>query len=165
MPFQTLPDGRKVVPLIVASKPLPLNTSNIHPVISAIDGREPVHYHQSASEADCKLACDTAWQAFSKGIDGADPWKRAGVEKRRTLLNRAADIFVEREKELLDAQILETSCPMMWAKNNVDTVVRYLREMAACISQIQGVIPPNDKPNTIAFIYKEPIGSVLVIPP
>lgn len=164
MPFETLPDGRKAVPLVVASKALPIRSSAIYPVVSAKTG-ETIHYFQSASQTDCNAACAAAAEAFAQGIGGAEPWKRAGVARRRDLLNRVADLFVEREKELLAAQIEETSCTMYWAKNNVDTTVNYLREMAACISSIRGVIPPNDKPDTMAFVFKEAIGPVLVIPP
>lgn len=164
MPLQTLSDGRKIVPLIVGSKALPVDIFNIHQVESTI-GKNPIHYYQSASEGDCKLACDTAWQAFSEGVNGEEPWKRAGVEKRRNLLNRVADLFLEREEELLAAQMHETSCPRPWAENNIALTIQYLREIAACLSQIRGSIPPNDKPNTMAFVYKQPIGGVLVIPP
>lgn len=48
---------------------------------------------------------------------------------------------------------------------NVTLAVNYIREIAACISQIQGTIPPIDKPDTMAFVYKDPVGPVLVIPP
>ncbi|KAJ5998942.1 ALDH-like protein [Penicillium sp. IBT 35674x] len=164
MPLQTLSDGRKTVPLIIGSKPIPADISNIHPVISTND-KTPIYYYQSASQKDCKFACKTAWKAFSEGVDGEQPWKRAGVERRRNLLNRVADLFLEREDDLLAAQIHETSCPMPWAKNNVALTVQYLREIAACLGQIRGSIPPNDKPNTMAFVFKDPIGSVLVIPP
>lgn len=164
MPLQTGSDGRKIVPLVVGSKPIPVDISNIHPVIST-DDKDPIHYHQSASQADCNNACEIAWQAFSKGVNGEKPWKRAGVEQRRKLLNRVADLFLKREEELLIAQVHETSCPIPWAKNNVALTVQYLREIAACLGQIRGEIPPNDRPNTMAFTFKDPVGCVLVIPP
>ncbi|PYH40471.1 ALDH-like protein [Aspergillus saccharolyticus JOP 1030-1] len=128
-------------------------------------GTRPFWRSRATRSADCELACHTAWRAFSEGGNGEEPWKRASVEKRRALLHRVADLFLERQEELLSAQIHETSCPMLWAKNNVNLTVQYLREIAACLGQVRGEIPPNDKPNTMAFVFKEPVGGVLVIPP
>jgi acyl-CoA reductase-like NAD-dependent aldehyde dehydrogenase len=137
MPLQMTTDGRAVVPLVIASKPLPVDASRLWPVTSAKTG-ETLHYFQSATVADCPSACAAAWQAFSRGAEGERPWKRVGVERRRNLLNRVAELFVERKEELLKAQMDETSCDRPWAENNVDTTVRYLREIAACVSSIRG---------------------------
>jgi acyl-CoA reductase-like NAD-dependent aldehyde dehydrogenase len=109
-------------------------------------------------------ACDAAWKAYSEGFDSNDPWRDVGVERRRSLLNRVADLVLEREEELR-AQMEETSCDITWAKANVLVTSKYIREIAACVSSIRGTIPPSDKPGTMAFIYKHPVGPVLVIPP
>lgn len=164
MPFLSLPGGRKVVPLIVASTPLPIDDNRLYPVVSA-KSDDTIHYFQSATQKDCLKACEEAWKAFSQGSESEGPRKDVGVDRRRNLLNRIADMFVEREEELLNAQMEETSCDMQWAKINVDTTVQYVRETAACVSCIRGTIPPNDKPGTMAFVYKRPIGPILVIPP
>lgn len=164
MGFQNAADGRKLVPLIVAAKPLPIQESRLHPVISAKDNKQ-VHYFQSASVSDCSTACDAAWEAFAHGIEGNNPWKRAGVEQRRTLLERVANLLLEREEELIAAQQLETSSGLLWSRHNVRTTAKYVQEIASAVSSIKGMIPPNDKPNTLAFIYKEAVGPVLIIPP
>lgn len=164
MPFQVAADGRNVVPLIAAAKPLPLQEFRVHPVISA-KSNEAIHYYQSASTSDCSTACDAAWRAFSHGIEGNNPWKRAGVEQRRALLERVADLLLEREEDLIKAQQLETSSGLLWSKHNVQATAKYVREIASAVSSIKGTIPPNDTPNTMAFVYKEAIGPVLIIPP
>lgn len=164
MPTQALADGRKVVPLVVAGKQLPIDESQLHPVVSAKTG-EHVHYFQSVSTSICADACDAAWQAFSHGLDDHGPWKRAGVEQRRDILVRVADLLLEREEELIEAQMKETSSGLLWARMNVQTTSKYVRELASSVSSIKGTIPPNDKPGIMAFIYKEAIGPVLIIPP
>ncbi|KAJ5909976.1 aldehyde dehydrogenase [Penicillium tannophilum] len=164
MGFQNAADGRKVVPLVVAGKPLPIQESRLHPVISAKDNQQ-VHFYQSASVSDCSTACDAAWEAFAHGIEGNNPWKRAGVEQRRTALERVASLLLEREDELIAAQQLETSSGLIWSRHNVRTTAKYVQEIASAVSSIKGTIPPNDKPNTMAFIYKEAVGPVLIIPP
>lgn len=40
-----------------------------------------------------------------------------------------------------------------------------MREIASCVSNIRGEIPTIDKPDTFAFVFKDPVGPVLVIPP
>lgn len=164
MPYQIATDGRRVVPLTVAAKPLPLREANIHPVISA-KSNQVVHYYQSASKADCSAACDAAWHAFAYGTQESNPWKRAGVEQRRRLLERVADLLLDREEELIKAQQLETSSGLLWSRHNVQTTAKYVREIASAVSSIKGTIPPNDKPDTLAFIFKEAVGPVLIIPP
>jgi acyl-CoA reductase-like NAD-dependent aldehyde dehydrogenase len=164
MPFQTLSDGRNVVPIIVAGQQHPVDDSRVYPVVSA-KTNQPVHYYQSATTADCFDACDAAWKAFSRGFEENGPWKRAGVEQRRRLLERVSELFLEKEELLVKAQMEETSSTLFWSRMNVQTSAKYIRELAACVSSIRGTIPPNDKPDTLAFIYKEAVGPILVIPP
>lgn len=133
MPFQVATDGRNLVPLMVATEPLPLQESRVHPVISA-KNNEPVHYYQSASTSDCSAACDAAWQAFAHGINENNPWKCAGVEQRRKLLDRVADLLLEREEDLIKAQQLETSSGLLWSRHNVQATAKYVREIASAIS-------------------------------
>ncbi|KAJ5642872.1 aldehyde dehydrogenase [Penicillium longicatenatum] len=164
MLFQVAADGRNVVPLVVNGEPLPINESKLYPVVSARTNKT-VHYYQSASTSDCSAACDAAWQAFSRGNDKNGPWKRVGVEERRSLLENVASLIIEREETLVKAQMEETSSGALWARMNVQTTAKYVRELAACVSSIRGTIPPNDKPNTMAFVYQDAVGPVLIIPP
>jgi acyl-CoA reductase-like NAD-dependent aldehyde dehydrogenase len=43
--------------------------------------------------------------------------------------------------------------------------ISYLREIAAQVSSVTGTIPPIEKPGTLGFVFKEPIGPVLCIAP
>ncbi|PYH40469.1 aldehyde dehydrogenase [Aspergillus saccharolyticus JOP 1030-1] len=164
MSFHITSDGRSVVPLVAAAKQLPFQESQVHPVISA-KTNETVHYFQSATTSDCSAACDAAWQAFAHGLEGNTPWKIAGVEQRRTLLERVANLLLEREEEFIRVQQLETSSGLLWSRHNVRTTAKYVQEIASAVSSIKGTIPPNDKPGTMAFVFKEAIGPVLIIPP
>jgi acyl-CoA reductase-like NAD-dependent aldehyde dehydrogenase len=84
---------------------------------------------------------------------------------RRDLILRVAASFEANASNLIMYQMLETSCEESWAKQNVDLATRYLKEIAACISSVNGVIPQLEKPNTMGFVFKEPIGPVLCIAP
>ncbi|KAI6872960.1 aldehyde dehydrogenase [Hortaea werneckii] len=178
-PLQKDPQGRPFVPLFINGQPLPLtDSSRLYPVHSALSSSsssssedEPIHYYASASLSDCAQACEAAWSAFngtpttsSSSADGA--WKRSTVTTRRSLILRAADLLETRQDELIDAQIRETSCQRTWAATNISLTAGYMREIAARISSVlAGEIPPIEKRETFAFVFKEPVGPVLVIPP
>lgn len=157
MPLQKDTSGNQVVPIWINSAPLPTNTDRIFPVKSSLSGKT-LHYAQSADKDAASLACEAAWTAFQS-------WKRSPPSQRRTLLLKVADIFEARKDDLVQVQRDETSCDQGWATNNVMLTVSYLRETAACVSGIMGHIPMNDKPDTMSFVFKEPIGPILTIPP
>ena len=167
MPFSQDNQGRNVVPVFLNGKPLTIkDDSKVHPVKnSATD--ETVHYYASTDTKTCNEACEASWEAFAgKTLDtGRSGWKRASATTRRDVILRAADLFEQRKEELMKTQITETSCAEPWAQNNVLTSVGYMREIASCVSGIKGEIPTIDKPDTFAFVFKEPVGPVLIIPP
>lgn len=166
MPLTTDSQGRQVVPLVINDKPLPINEDAVYPVTNSKTG-ETVHYYTSTDIATCDAACEAAWAAFQGAgpLKGQTGWKRATVVQRRNLLNKVADLYEERVEELVRTQMAETACEEAWGRNNVSLAVAYVREIAACVSGIRGVIPPMDKPDSLAFVYKEAVGPVLIIPP
>lgn len=167
MPFEKDIEGRDVVPLFINGKPLPLDdTSRVYPVHSSAQDKT-VHYYASTDEKTCSDACEVAWEAFSGAVldTKRSGWKRASAVTRRDIIIRAADLFEQRKEELIEAQITETSCSYQWGLNGITTSVGYMREIASCVSGIKGEIPEINKPDTFAFVFKEPVGPVLVIPP
>nr|POF01146.1 salicylaldehyde dehydrogenase [Quercus suber] len=168
MPYVKDSEGRDVVPIFLDGKPISISSnSRLEPVTSFSSGKTP-HYFMSATVDSCHEACESAWTAFSGTVldtAGGSGWKRASAVTRRDIILKAADLFEARRQELIDAQILETSCSAVWAQNNIATSVGYMREIASCVSQIHGTIPTINKPDTFAFVFKEPVGPVLIIPP
>lgn len=157
MPLTKYTQGRSVVPIIINNEEDKINERLLHPVTRSATG-EVVHYFSGADQSTCDRACEAAWQAFRH-------WRRAPVARRRDLLLKVAELFEQRADDLVEAQIKETSCVEPWARNNVLLATNYIREFAACVSSVKGVIPPTDKPDTMTFVYKEAIGPILVIPP
>jgi acyl-CoA reductase-like NAD-dependent aldehyde dehydrogenase len=149
--------GREVVPIIINNVAQPLDTVRVLPVKNSVSG-ENVHFYASADIETCGRVCDAAWKAFQI-------WKNATIAERRGLLLKAASLYKERLDELVQAQMKETACTEEWAKFNVLAATNYINESAACVSSVKGTIPPTDKPDTMTFVFKEPVGPVLVIPP
>lgn len=158
MPIQTDGSGRSVVPIWIDGEAIPLEPhSKIFPVTNSLANRE-VHRAHSVTESTATAACEAAWKAFQS-------WKKSAPATRRNLLLKVADVLERRRDDLIKSQIEETSCDDEWAATNLQITLGYVREIAACVSSVMGQIPMNDKPGTMSFVFREPIGPVLTIPP
>ncbi|CAE7179622.1 hypothetical protein P3342_002405 [Pyrenophora teres f. teres] len=148
-----------------------VSTSTTIPVTQASSGNI-VHYASSASIPEAIKAVDSSWTAFKS-------WRQTTHVTRRDLILRVAAYYESHMDEFVARQIEETSCTEAWAKQNVSSPlspypsstlhttlsVSYLKEIAAQVSSVTGVIPPTEKPNTLGFVFKEPIGPILCIAP
>jgi acyl-CoA reductase-like NAD-dependent aldehyde dehydrogenase len=143
------------VPIWIDNKPV--QTSSTFPITQASTSTT-VHHAHSASSDDAKLAADSSWTACKT-------WRNSTHTTRRDLILRVADYFAAHLDDLAKVQQLETSCTEPWARQNVNGSVAYLKEIAAQVSSVTGVIPPIEKPNTMGFVFKEPIGPILCIAP
>ncbi|KAF2186269.1 aldehyde dehydrogenase [Zopfia rhizophila CBS 207.26] len=146
-----------IVPLWINGQALPTDSSTSFPVIKSVSG-DTVHNAQSASAEQAISAAESAKAAFKT-------WKNAAHTVRRELILRVAAHYEKNAGTLVKYQMEETSCDEAWARMNVDLATRYLKEIAACISSVTGVIPQIEKPNTMGFVFKEPIGPILCIAP
>ena len=147
--------GENVIPFFLDGKRITSKTT--FPVTSAASSKT-VHYAQSASVDDGLAACESSGKAFQS-------WKRASIATRRQLILKVAEIFQRDIDEFIRLQVLETSADATWARTNVMGSVAYLTEIASRISSVQGAIPQNENPNAISFVFKEPVGPILCIPP
>jgi acyl-CoA reductase-like NAD-dependent aldehyde dehydrogenase len=143
------------IPLWINNKPI--QTSTTFPITQA-SANKTVHYASSASATEATQATESSWTAFQT-------WRNSTHTTRRDLILRVADYYDSHLDDFISAQISETSCTRPWATNNVKGSVSYLREIAAQVSSVTGTIPPIEKPNTLGFVFKEPIGPVLCIAP
>ncbi|KAF2163677.1 hypothetical protein M409DRAFT_68281 [Zasmidium cellare ATCC 36951] len=166
MPFVKDSQDRDIVPIFIDGAALPIDGSRIHPVIGSTDDRT-LHYYAAADRAACDRACEAAWKTFvgEALATGANGWRRVSAETRRDILLGVAHLYNKRRAELVEAQVAETNCPEAWAEQNVNLSIKYLKEIASRISSIHGEIPPIEKEDTFAFVFKEPIGPILCIPP
>jgi acyl-CoA reductase-like NAD-dependent aldehyde dehydrogenase len=135
----------------------PIQTTTTIPVTQASTGNI-LHHASSASPQEATQAVDSSWTAFKS-------WRVTTHVTRRDLILRVAAYFEAHHSDFVTRQVEETSCTEAWAKQNTTLSVSYLKEIAAQVSSVNGVIPPTEKPNTIGFVFKEPIGPVLCIAP
>ncbi|KAF2439469.1 salicylaldehyde dehydrogenase [Karstenula rhodostoma CBS 690.94] len=144
------------VPLWINGEALrePLTT---FPVIQSTTGNA-VHQAASATPQEALRAVASSKAAFRT-------WRNTSHVTRRELLLKVATYYEKHADTLVKSQMFETSCDEAWAKQNVELACRYLREIAAVISSVNGTIPQLEKPGAMGFVFKEPVGPVLCIAP
>lgn len=95
----------------------------------------------------------------------APGWAATGPNKRRALLNKAADALEARADDFIAAMASETNATEGWARFNLMLAAGMAREAAAITTQIGGEVIPSDHPGRIAMALREPVGVVLGIAP
>ena len=149
--------GRSCVPNIIDGEAILLPPTASFPVTSADLGKI-VHYAQSASVDVAIAAVHSAALAFKT-------YKTTRVDERRRLLLRTAELFEANAAEAVMRQTHETSCDKLWAQLNVTWVTETLRELAGSVATaVVGALPPSAHGCT-TLVYKQPVGTVMIIPP
>jgi acyl-CoA reductase-like NAD-dependent aldehyde dehydrogenase len=108
--------------------------------------------------AEARHAANRAAAAFPT-------WSRTTPAERRDVLNRAADLLIERRNDLAAAIRRETGGTADWAAFNSRLGAETIREAAALTSQAGGEVVPSGTTGTLAFAVRQPCGVVLSIAP
>ena len=119
---------------------------------------EPVTVAAAAGAADANAACDAAAAAF-------EAWSSTPPGERRTLLNKAADVLMERAPEIAGIMTEEVGGTFGWGMFNCDLASRMLREAAAQAYSVTGEVIPSDVPGSLAMGVRVPAGVVVGMAP
>ncbi|KAJ4348427.1 uncharacterized protein N0V89_009801 [Didymosphaeria variabile] len=138
MPFIThplSPDNLPVVPLwINGAAHAASEDDNLFPVISSVQDK-PVHYAVSVSPKTAALAVESAASALVQ-------WRKTTPAHRRALILKAADVLEKKGKEVMQAQMTETSCAEAFAQFNLRST-EWIREVASATTELRGVVAQN----------------------
>jgi len=145
------------VPLLIAGKDVPAADGAIFERRNPVTG-EGVSRAAAASTADAATAAGAAHEAFRA-------WSAQGPGTRRNVLLEAAEILLARAGEVVARMMAETGCTEPWALFNAQLAADMLREAAALTTQVGGEVIPSDRPSTLLFTLREPVGVVLGIAP
>lgn len=145
-----------LVPLYIAGELVPSTELEKIPVKSAAQNDKIVHFASAATVKHAIQACESSYTAFQS-------WKKTTAVQRRDILNKAADLLLERRKELVDTMVAETSAAQIWADANVTVGASHIKEIASRITALSGVIPQTKL--DYALCFRDPIGPCLAIPP
>ena len=147
-----------VVPSWADNAPLPVSQPNDFEVINGESGKL-VHRASSADENAVQTLTESSWKAFQS-------WKKSSLAVRRDLLLRFADTLEKRADEIIRSTIDEISCDQMFAKFTFMAGLSKIRETASYVLSIYGhMVPGLEDPSIHGFVFREPVGPVLLIPP
>ncbi len=112
-----------------------------------------------ASTADVDRAVDAARRGF-------DQWSALAPRDREAALLRAADLVADRgEAELLDTLIDESGSTITKARGEIRYTVDLLRTAAGESRRLYGDTFPNDSPERLSMVFREPVGVIAVVSP
>lgn len=107
---------------------------------------------------DANRAVDNAKAAFPA-------WAKWKAYDRRAVMMKAADIMEDRKEELIGYQREETGAGRPFSEHTFNLGVSFIRDFAARIPTIEGVVPNVIKDGEGAMVFKEPYGVILSIAP
>lgn len=112
-----------------------------------------------AGAADVELAVSAARQGFQQ-------WSALAPAAREAVLLRAADIIAsEGEARLLDTLIDESGSVVTKARHEINYTVDLLRTAAGEVRRLYGDTFPNDRPERLSMVFREPLGVAAIISP
>jgi acyl-CoA reductase-like NAD-dependent aldehyde dehydrogenase len=119
---------------------------------------DPVTRAAAATPADAARAVGAAAVAFPN-------WSQTPPARRRELLSAAADLLLERSKDIALTMTEECGATFGWGMFNCDLASRMLREAAAQAYLPGGSVIPSDVPGVSAMGVRQPVGVVVGIAP
>ena len=105
-------------------------------------------------------------QAIAAARKGFKSWSGLAPKAREAVLLRAADIM-EREGEARYLQLLmdESGSVINKARYEIHYAVDLLRTAAGEVRRLYGDTFPNDRPDRLSMVFREPLGVVAVVSP
>lgn len=108
---------------------------------------------------------EDAGAAVQAAHDACAEWGRSAPAQRRAILSRAADLLIERQREIAAVVTAETGGVLGWGMFNVELAAGMLREAAAQAYGLGGEVIPSDVPGKLAMGVRQPAGVVVAIAP
>lgn len=111
------------------------------------------------------MRVDEVNDVVRRASEGFLRWSAMGPTARRAVLHKAADALEGRADEIVQAMLLETGSGEMFARMNVATGAKIIREAAALTTQVSGEVIPSDVPGSTSLAVRQPAGVLLGIAP
>lgn len=123
-----------------------------------------------ATEEPMALVARGCETDIDKAVAGArvgfEKWRDLPPREREAVLLRAADIMAsEGEQRYLDLLIDESGSVINKARHEINYVADLLRAAAGEVRRLYGDTFPNDDPQRMSMVFREPLGVVAVVSP
>jgi aldehyde dehydrogenase (NAD+) len=150
--------GTQEYGLIIGGRQQRAASGDFFEVLAPEDGRQLASVAR-AGEADVELAVAAARQGFGD-------WSALAPRVREAALLRAADLVAaEGEARFLDNLIDESGSVILKARGEIAYSVDLLRTAAGEARRLYGDTFPNDSPDRISMVFREPMGVVAILSP
>ena len=127
-------------------------------VLAPADGRVLARVARADAE-DVELAVSAAREGFLQ-------WSALAPGAREGALLRAADIVAtEGHARLLDTLIDESGSVITKARHEIAYTIDLLRTAAGEVRRLYGDTFPNDRPERLSMVFREPLGVVAIVSP
>lgn len=113
-----------------------------------------------ATAADADEAIRAARKAFDQG-----EWPRMTGAQRATVLNKVADLVMERQEEFALLELFESGKPISQARDEIQWAAEFWRYAAASARGLHGDSYNTLGDDMLALVVRDPIGVVSVITP
>ncbi|KAK2749689.1 hypothetical protein FQN57_005912 [Myotisia sp. PD_48] len=143
------------IPLIINNKPI--KTSRIFDVVNPRTGK-PIYQCYGASVEIARSAADAANDAFAA-------WSQTKPGVRRDLMLKAADIYMQRKKELMGYWLEEVGSDPAFGEIIFSMGYGILKDFAGNTAALEGRAPILGREGQSGVVYKTPYGVILSIVP
>ncbi|MCB2068646.1 MAG: aldehyde dehydrogenase family protein, partial [Ottowia sp.] len=144
--------------LIIGGRRQPATSGECFEVLAPEDERLLARVARGGA-TDVELAVGAARSGFEQ-------WSALAPAEREAVLLRAADIVAgQGEQRLLDTLIDESGSAVTKARFEIRYTVDLLRTAAGEARRLYGDTFPNDRPDRLSMVFREPLGVVAVISP
>ncbi len=116
--------------------------------------------YANGSDADAREAVDTAREAFDSG-----PWPHSSGHRRFEVLQKTAQLLIEREDEFAHRMAVESGKPVATGLGELRTAARTFEFYAGAALDLEGSAISNRFDDALGLVLKEPIGVVGFITP
>ncbi|KAJ5444215.1 Vanillin dehydrogenase [Penicillium daleae] len=148
-------NSNAVIPLLINNESV---VTDVKFEVHAPATGELSSYCAGASVDDAVHAIESAKAAFPA-------WSKTKAYDRRDILFKAAEVMIARKEELIAYQQEETGAGRPFSETTFELGVSFIKDFAARISTIEGVVPNVTVDGEGAMVYKEPYGVILSIAP
>ena len=144
--------------LIIGGRHQAALTGDVFDVLSPADENVMAHVAR-AGKGDVDLAVSAARNGYAQ-------WSSLAPKEREAALLRAADIIAaEGEARFLDNLIDESGSVINKARHEINYTVDLLRTAAGEARRLYGDTFPNDSPDRLSMVFREPMGVVAIVSP
>jgi len=143
---------------LIAGEPVESVTGQTFPNLNPANTDQVLGLFQQSNAEDVQRACQAASRAFEK-------WKNSTWMERCRILRKANTILEQRKEEIARILTEEQGRPLKESLAEVERTIDVIDFYSGESRRDQGWVMPSERPDTVAFTRREPVGVFAIITP